>query len=113
MGDPNNQFETHYYVSQNLIKNNNPTGVSILDSYYNIIEKNDFINNSINAYFVYENHGESHNFWGRNYWSDSKLRILPKLIFGKKSWGGFYINFQIPWFNIDLLQRIFPNQRGV
>jgi len=105
-----NNGETHYYVSKNLISDNNPTGLYILDSYYNTIERNDFINNSINnAFFTYESYGVSHNSWLRNYWSDSKLGILPKFIHGERGWGFFFI----PWLNLDWFPRKIPYNIGV
>jgi parallel beta-helix repeat protein len=96
---PNTAGKTYYFVSKNLISDNY-IGIYILDSYFNTIEKNDLINNSANAYFIYENYGASHNKWVRNYWSDSR-RTLLKFIRGEKLWGGFIIQLQIPWFNID------------
>jgi parallel beta-helix repeat protein len=109
---PKSNGATYYNVSQNLISDN-PTGLYILDSYYNTIGRNDFINNSVNAYFIYENIGVTHNTWTRNYWSDLKLGVLRKFIHGKKAIGGFIIYLNFPWFNIDWHPSETPYDIGV
>jgi parallel beta-helix repeat protein len=83
----------------NLILNNhiskcnkalNAYGIRLSDSSENRIMKNNLINNRKNAYFI-----RSHNYWRNNYWDRS--RLLPYLIFGEIN----FINYTIPWFNID------------
>ena len=81
-------------TTNNIIKENNQYGLLLIRSSMNLIAKNDFINNTINAYFLQR---ALFNHWSENYWD--RPRILPYPIFGIK-WGCFII-LTIPWVNLD------------
>lgn len=78
-------------VNDNNIETNNQYGLYLLRSSTNLINNNNFINNTCNAYF---RHFSLFNHWNGNYWTDW-MRIGPKLIKGK-----FGESF-IPWINFD------------
>lgn len=86
-------------ITRNIISNNY-YGI-FLDSHYyfyeqlrfsrfNIIFRNNFIDNEQDSFFL-----SIPNFWLLNYWNES--RVLPKLIFGKIN----IVTIEIPWINID------------
>jgi len=80
---------TNNTIEYNIIKQNNQ-GIYLENSSSNTILKNNFLNNQQDAMFY-----NCMNKWRQNYWN--RLRILPKLIFGKIMIGPI----GIPWFNID------------
>ena len=93
-------------ITYNVISNNG-CGVYLDDAGNNHIERNNFINNGLQATF-YSPHP---NYWYRNYWSNWRI-ILPKPIFGWKilvepsEMGVFSI--EIPWLNFDWLPAMRP-----
>jgi nitrous oxidase accessory protein len=81
-------------VTNNSIKDNNQYGLLLIRSSMNLIAKNNFINNTINAYFL---HRAFLNHWSENYWN--RPRILPYTIFGIV-WGQLN-KLKIPLVNFD------------
>jgi parallel beta-helix repeat protein len=81
-------------ISGNNISNNG-WGLEIGLSKFNLILKNNFIDNEYHAFFEVDTFTRNH--WKHNYWG--KPRILPKMIFGL--WYHWDSGFSIPWFNID------------
>jgi parallel beta-helix repeat protein len=102
-------------ISNNHIRENNPSGLYVLNSYKNKITHNNFIDNGIsaehsekfwaNAYFYYGGvlYSLIGNTWKNNYWSDYR-GIGPKIIHGDielfsiglAGFGPSWINFD--WF---------------
>jgi len=78
-------------VVDNTIISNNGTGVSFLRSWSNRVLYNNFINNTVNAYFQ---HFSLLNHWNGNYWTDW-IGVGPKLIKGTLK------EVSIPWVNFD------------
>jgi parallel beta-helix repeat protein len=70
---------------------NNRFGLVVVQCINSIIEKNNFIDNRIHAYFSFI----VRNFWDSNYW-DNWIGIRQKLIFGSLGLIGI-----IPWINLD------------
>ncbi len=62
------------------------------------ISYNNFINISLEAFFLFEEVKPAHNYWYGNYWE--KPRLFPKVIFGYLRYNP-YIGFGIPWINFD------------
>jgi len=81
-------------ITDNDIRENNQYGLYLIRSSMNSIIKNNFINNTINAYFL---HRAFFNHWSENYWD--RPRILPYPIFGIV-WGQL-IKLVVPWVNFD------------
>jgi parallel beta-helix repeat protein len=81
---------------ENIIDNNtiinNKVGINLMDSSDNIIQYNVFKRNTISALFI----DCTANIWNNNYWN--RPRILPKLIYGYRTFG----NLPVPWMNLDL-----------
>jgi len=92
----NKEFGVHLTVADNntirynLIKQNKKIGLYLILSSHNQIVNNNFISNRFEARFLLSDY----NRWSGNYWN--RLRILPKLIFGRM--GDFW---NIPWINVD------------
>ena len=88
-------------IRGNHITSNNGVGIYLLDSGFNTIIKNNFINNELNAFV--KNEIFHRNRWRQNYWD--KSRILPKLISRVIfiSGSGIPPNFiiYIKWISID------------
>jgi len=85
-------------ITGNTISNND-RGVFINQSWENIIQKNNFLNNIHDSSFLYNLNQIltlKRNNWRQNYWN--RPRLLPKLIFGEFIIGSTYT---IPWINID------------
>jgi len=80
-----NKITDYNLISQNGI------GIAIADSHMTLISKNNIYENTIPARFS----NSILNIWRRNCW-DERLRLRPKLIFGKIG------NNRIPWAQIDL-----------
>lgn len=91
-------------ISENVISSNSGYGIDLSQSDGNIIYKNNFENNGVNAYMEY--HLKlGFNKWSLatkgNYWDDW-IGTGPKIIYGK-----IYLiigegyNFSIPWINFD------------
>jgi parallel beta-helix repeat protein len=78
-------------INNNNIETNNQYGLYLLRSSVNSVTKNNFINNTVNAYFQ---HFSLLNHWIGNYWTDW-IGIGPKLINGKLK------EVSILWFNFD------------
>jgi parallel beta-helix repeat protein len=78
-------------INDNNIESNNQYGLLLLRSSINCIIKNNFINNTVNAYFQ---HFSLLNHWNGNYWTDW-MKIGPKFIKGKLG------EVLIPWVNFD------------
>lgn len=81
-------------VADNTIESNNKYGVLLIRSSKNTLVKNNFINNTINAYFLQR---AFFNQWSENYWD--RPRILPYPIFGI-IWGHVK-KLRIPWVTFD------------
>ena len=83
-------------VSSNAIKSNGigerGIGLVLEQSSNNEISYNNFLQNAMQASFL----NCSSTKWYKNYWN--RPRLLPKLIFGRKTIMGFQF---FPWFNID------------
>ena len=79
-------------INNNNIASNNPNGIYLLRSSDNTIIKNDFINNTCNAFFKIRSPFFNH--WNRNYWDDW-CGFGPKLIKGQIG------KLLIPWVNFD------------
>jgi len=104
-------FETkNNYISDNVISNNNPTGIYMLTGVRNVVTRNNIVDNWGksgtperwwgNAFFNYELSQWRLfrlNCWRRNYWSGHS-GILPKAIHGV-----YWLIFEIPWFEFDWL----------
>lgn len=92
-------------IKNNLIIKNKIFGLIIEEySNHNTILNNDFIKNNVElknrqVYFT-QSHG---NRWKNNFWNQK--RFLPKIIWGKRD----FLNFNIPWFNIDFKTSRNPN----
>ena len=82
-------------VNEHNTLQNNSVGIKIIESNKNKVIKNNFINNSHQAYF----YNALFTRWGRNFWDD-KPRFLPKIIIG-------HID-KIPWINIGWLSKREP-----
>jgi parallel beta-helix repeat protein len=88
-------------IKRNNISSNSGGGIYILNSRYNIIIKNNFLNNGLAAFvkspLFYRNQ------WRKNYWNEPQ--ILPRFINRKIIISGFGVpprfNIYIPWFAID------------
>jgi len=73
----------------------------------NEIFENNFLDNSLSAFFLISSNQWQGNYWNYNYWG--KPRILPKLI-----WGSIGIFFGlIPWINFDWRPAQEPYDIGV
>jgi parallel beta-helix repeat protein len=82
--DSNKNKVTNNHIIQNGI------GMAVTDSHLNVISNNNLYANGLSAWFS----NSLLNIWRRNCWND-RLRIGPKLVFGKIS------NNHIPWVQID------------
>ena len=96
-------------INKNIISKNYD-GLNIIYYYdseiyhfcwYNIILKNNFLNNNRDAFFLDSYYNS--NRWIRNYWN--KSQILPKLIFGK----AIIDENECTWLNIDWRPAIKPH----
>jgi len=105
-------FTYSNYISDNVISNNNPTGIYMLTGIDNVVIRNNFIDNWGdsgtterwwgNAFFNYEMFQWRFlrlNRWWRNYWSDHS-GIFPKAIRGDMEiLGLFYFpRLEFDWF---------------
>ena len=97
---------TNNNIMGNNISFNFLGGIILQDSRDSTIHRNNFIDNTPDANFVYFREHEwdkepNRNTWKQNYWN--RPRILPKIIFGilHFGWTGF-IPILLPWINIDL-----------
>ena len=79
-------------INNNSIASNNPNGIYLFRSSGNTIIKNNFINNTCNAFFKLQS--SFFNRWNRNYWDDW-WGFGPKLVKGQIG------KLLIPWFNFD------------
>jgi parallel beta-helix repeat protein len=79
-------------VNSNVIKENNQYGLLLIRSSMNSITKNNFINNTFNAYFMQHS---LLNHWRENYWTDY-FGLRLKIIKGTLGLSWF------PWMNFDL-----------
>lgn len=88
-------------IKGNHITSNNGSGIYLLNSGFNIIIKNNFLDNELDAYI--KSALFNRNLWWQNYWD--KPRLLPKIISRIIIISGFGIPssfvIYIPWFNID------------
>jgi parallel beta-helix repeat protein len=80
-------------AKQNVLEDN-VYGLTIFDSFFNVIKQNNFLNNRMaDAYFYIGLYTiPLPSIWNNNYWG--RPRIFPKPIFG------FYLSF-IPWITFD------------
>jgi parallel beta-helix repeat protein len=90
LGDPLISTHTNTIQNNNISKNN--IGLQLELSEGNIIKNNTFAKNLLAAIFT----DCSSNTWNGNYWN--RPRILPKLIYGYRTFG----NLPVPWMNLDL-----------
>lgn len=98
-------------IKYNTINNNSRYGI-YLNSWLsnckrNIVEKNNLIDNNINAYFQIKPF--SLNKWYNNYWSDWNSKS-PKPIYGKLLIPITpFFGLEIPWINFDTQPSLNPN----
>jgi parallel beta-helix repeat protein len=95
----NGESADNCIIEMNTIENNKGYGL-LLKGYFgrdNEIIKNDFIDNSINAFFR-----NSYCYWSNNFWD--KQRVFPKIILGVYDSDMF---LKIPLFNFDYFPRSF------
>ncbi|MBE3121537.1 MAG: right-handed parallel beta-helix repeat-containing protein [Thermoplasmata archaeon] len=79
-------------VSQNTIKDNVGYGLLLLGGFNTKIDRNNFINNKIQAFF----YGRFNTIWNENYWN--RTRFFPKIIFGKLNEDSIFYNvINIDW----------------
>jgi len=99
-------------ISLNDIRNNRENGIKIaLYSSFNIIEKNNFITNTENAYFL-----DTHwNIWDCNYWDDwsgTGYYVINGVIFypgiGEEPWKNYDFRPAEGPYNITVLNDAFP-----
>jgi len=89
-------LSTHNIISKNELLDSN-VGILLNDSFYDIIEYNDFINNSRQAMFYFIEiylYRSFSNHWNGNYWSNWRT-MLPKPIIGYGKW------LHVPLLNFD------------
>jgi nitrous oxidase accessory protein len=85
-------------IIQNSFEDN-PLALYIDSSSGNRIEKNNFLNNTRDAFFVFGLEIPRHNSWRQNYWSQP--RLLPYAIRGN-------FLFFLPWVQFDLRPALKP-----
>ncbi|MCK4416167.1 MAG: right-handed parallel beta-helix repeat-containing protein, partial [Thermoplasmatales archaeon] len=92
-------LENKNYISDNHISNNIQVGVYIDYSYNNVITRNNFVDNPKNAFFTYGFRPFKNNKFDANYWSEyTGSGKLPKIIIGRRT-GLIFLSHS--WFDID------------
>ncbi len=87
-------------IEGNVFQENEGIGLYLQDgSHQNRIQKNDFVENTIHAYFD----GSLRNKWIRNYWSDSHHIFIQPI-------NGQLDIYDIPWVDIDWFPSLKPYQ---
>lgn len=97
------QYSWGNTISQNTIAEmKNGLGLGLFVSHKNLVTKNNFINNTVHAFFdplFSQKTWQQHNTWSHNYWD--KARYLPYPIEGYKNTRIGRIIIGHPWVNFD------------
>ena len=101
-------YTTYTKISYNEFDENDD-GIFFEYASHNTIQKNNFRNHKLNAYFVASTQSHCQNHWRNNYWD--RPRILPAPIFGKIK----LEKIQFNWINLDLqpLQNPFVQKQQI